>query len=375
MALAIPQRWFLTPRSQPPESALAMPSFLTSAARRSCPWLLALLLIPTPGATAEPDPEAYNQHLQAARMALAQGHFQQAAEEFEGARKAHGGDTLVCAHGLSQAYRQLGSFDLALASTEAMLALSTNPQTQAAAYNEKGLTLLRRAQGQDVASAAAAFQRALELSGGSVNAIRFNLGQALLQLERDEEGVAMLQAYLQADPQAPAAAQARALIAEPRRARENLVPDFSLTTLDGQTLSRESLEGKVVLLDFWATWCAPCRQAIPDLRRMERRLAKKGNFVLVSISVDRDPELVRRFVAENDMSWPQHVDAAGQLSSGVFHVSSFPTYVLIDTKGAILFRQSGWSSLIERQITSLASKAFKETESPELRRSGRESQP
>jgi len=93
-------------------------------------------------------------------------------------------------------------------------------------------------------------------------AARFSLGMTLLKQERDSEGVAELNKFLSL-PRADAGmlADARRFIASPIRAREPFAPDFSFITLENQSVSNTTLRGKVVLLDFWGTWCPPCRES------------------------------------------------------------------------------------------------------------------
>ena len=102
--------------------------------------------------------------------------------------------------------------------------------------------------------------------------MRFNLGLVLLRMERDDEGVSELREFVKLVPNAASAAEARRMIADPRRARVSFAPDFAVVSLDGQKLSLESLRGKTVLIDFWGTWCPPCRAATPDLVRWRRSL-------------------------------------------------------------------------------------------------------
>src|SRR5437660_1587380 len=75
-------------------------------------------------------------------------------------------------------------------------------------------------------------------------------------------------------------------------------PDFTATTLDGQTVRLVDLRGKVVVLDFWATWCAPCRAMLPHERELVRKNAGKP-LVFLGISADDHPQVLRDFVQEN----------------------------------------------------------------------------
>ena len=122
----------------------------------------------------------------------------------------------------------------------------------------------------------------------------------------------------------------------------DLAPAFTLQTLDGKTLTRDGLKGKVVLLDFWATWCAPCRKALPELKDLRQKNAGQP-LVIVSVSVDQDRKVVESFAGSNGMSWPQAWDEGGRVTGGVFRVSDFPSYVVLDAEGRITYRQRGWS--------------------------------
>lgn len=122
----------------------------------------------------------------------------------------------------------------------------------------------------------------------------------------------------------------------------DLAPEFTLKTLDGKTLSRDNLKGKVVLLDFWATWCAPCRMALPELKDLREKNAGQP-LVIVSVSVDESSKIVEEFARSNGMSWPQAWDGDMRVTGGVFRVSNFPSYVVLDSEGRIAYRQQGWS--------------------------------
>jgi len=226
------------------------------------------------------------------------------------------------------------------------------------ATGEQGFAVFTGARNEaDLEQAAQLFRRAIELSGGKDNVDRFNLGGVLLKLHRDGEGTALLQEYLKQEPKGASAEQARALIENPDRARKNLIPDFALVTLDGQHLSPEELKGKVVLVDFWGTWCGPCRAAVPALRSLAHRLAKEP-FVLLSVSTDANEETLKQFVAKNDMGWPQIWDESWDLVRKC-GVKSYPTYLLVDPQGEIVYSGSGWGDRSERELSSQVSAALR----------------
>jgi thiol-disulfide isomerase/thioredoxin len=121
-------------------------------------------------------------------------------------------------------------------------------------------------------------------------------------------------------------------------------PAFNLQTLDGKTVSIGSLKGRVVLIDFWATWCGPCRSALPELKALHQKNAGKP-LVVVSVSVDEDRKKAEEFVHKNGMDWLQAWDGQGQILNGVFGINNLPSYVLIDAQGRISYLMRGWAPM------------------------------
>ncbi len=112
------------------------------------------------------------------------------------------------------------------------------------------------------------------------------------------------------------------------------VPRYALTALDGTPLSPDALRGKVVLINFWATWCLPCRVEMPLLQRMAERHRDAG-LVVVGLSVDRgSQESVRDFLRERGVTYPVAV-----VGSDVEHafggVRGYPTSILVDRTGVV----------------------------------------
>ncbi|MCL4844904.1 MAG: redoxin domain-containing protein [Acidobacteria bacterium] len=127
-----------------------------------------------------------------------------------------------------------------------------------------------------------------------------------------------------------------------REAPESLVgttaPDIELPDLDGRRVRLRDLRGKVVLLDFWATWCGPCREALPTLEVVHRGLKEKG---LVVLGVNPEaPSLARQFLFRENLTFTSLVDADEE-AVRAFRVSGWPTQVLIDRDGKITLYSSG----------------------------------
>ena len=114
-------------------------------------------------------------------------------------------------------------------------------------------------------------------------------------------------------------------------------PDFSLKDLKGNVVSLAQFRGKVVFLDFWATWCPPCRMSMPAVQKFHREYADRG-LVVLGLSVDEDTSGVAEFVARMGVTYP--ILLVGD--SGVdahYGVSAVPSFLLIDKKGRVA---QGW---------------------------------
>ena len=118
--------------------------------------------------------------------------------------------------------------------------------------------------------------------------------------------------------------------------------ELRVTAVDGSEIDLSKLRGKVVLLDFWGTWCPPCRASVPALRDLNKRYAKESAFVMIGIASENEAEPWRAFTTENKMVWPQYLDKERKIVR-VFNVRAFPTYIVIDHEGIIRFRSIGTS--------------------------------
>ncbi len=111
---------------------------------------------------------------------------------------------------------------------------------------------------------------------------------------------------------------------------KNDIPyDFELRTLAGKTVSLKELRNKTVFLNFWATWCPPCIEEMPSLRRLYQRLVDHPNFVFLAVSTDDDWGVVQRFFEREPANFPVLLDAKGGLARR-YGTSKFPETYVID---------------------------------------------
>jgi len=118
-------------------------------------------------------------------------------------------------------------------------------------------------------------------------------------------------------------------------------PQFSLANLDGKNVSLKDFANKVIVVDFWATWCAPCREEIPHLNKLYENYRGKG-LVVVGISMDtEEAEVVKQFAKEFRMEYPV-VMADENVQQDFGGVLGLPTTFIIDRKGNIVKKYTGY---------------------------------
>lgn len=121
-------------------------------------------------------------------------------------------------------------------------------------------------------------------------------------------------------------------------------PNIVLPSVDGQTMALESLKGKYVLVDFWASWCGACRKENPNIVRAynkykDQKLKGASGFTVFSVSLDNDGEIWKKAVKNDKMVWPYHVSALKKWScpaAASYGVSALPSSFLLDPSGTVI---------------------------------------
>lgn len=129
--------------------------------------------------------------------------------------------------------------------------------------------------------------------------------------------------------------------------------DFQRADLNGTPLQLSSLKGKVVLIDFWATWCPPCRMEIPHFKELYAAYKEKG-LEMIGLSVEEDTGVVKNFVQSNGVSYPVAL-ADAKLQQAYGGIRGLPTTFLVDKKGRIAKQFFGYNdkAVFEKEIQKL----------------------
>jgi len=330
--------------------------------------LVVTLLFPAGIVLAQADSEAFKQAMARGDLYESKRKYDLALGAYQLADKLAHHQSAACILRIAIAEQKLGDFPSALDDTKKAIKTAGNDRTTAIEAHMMRASLLvgmsSKPTDKKLKEAETDTREAIALEPDLALAY-FNLGTILLKQERDSEGVAELNRALgMTGLRGSVAAEAKRFIASPIRAREPFAPDFHFVTKENQTYNNASLRGKVVLLDFWATWCPPCRESVPVIKSLNKKYASKG-LVLVGISSDDDEDVWLAYTASMKMDWQEYIDSSDEVNSA-FHIESIPTYIVIDKDGVIRYRQSGFGNQVEPELDEAISKALKRESNPEL---------
>lgn len=120
-------------------------------------------------------------------------------------------------------------------------------------------------------------------------------------------------------------------------AKGEKAPDFDLTTLDGEAVKLSDYKGKKVILNFWATWCPPCRAEMPDMQKYYEEQAAGSNVEILAVNLttaDKGMDEINDFVEEFSLTFPIPMDTEGKVGE-IYQAASIPTSYMIDTEGRV----------------------------------------
>ncbi len=140
-------------------------------------------------------------------------------------------------------------------------------------------------------------------------------------------------AFIFTPPEGATERAANGVAPQPVQPIGKTAPNFKLPSLDGSQVELTSFKGKIVLLDFWATWCGPCRMEIPKLQKLSQK--ENETMVVLGVNVGEDEEVVRKFVHEYKMTYPVLLTKLDDHLFAQYAVKAYPTAVIVDSKGIV----------------------------------------
>src|SRR6266481_728699 len=283
-----------------------------------------------------------------------------ALDDFKKADKQDGGHCLDCQRQMIKYGRELGDWKAAELAAEEMVAEAQSARDTAISHYQFAVVLmdegLQKYKEEIFARAHEEISKSLAAYSNFPDAFYAD-GRVLAQLKRDDEAKARFEQYVKTKPaEDPNRRRALRYISRPELARARMAPPFSITTTDGQRMSMDDLQGKVVLLDFWATWCVPCREALPHIRQVAKKFQGEPLLIL-SVSLDSEEEKWKDFIVKNEMTWPQYRDGSfsGPIAK-MFAVNAIPHTFTIDADGVLQDEHIGDAS-IEGKLKKLLARA------------------
>ena len=290
-----------------------------------------------------------------------------ALDDFKKADKQDGGHCKACQREMIRYGIELAEWKTAeLAATE-MIADASESKDVALAHYQYAVVLVdegkEKHKDELFSHAHDEIGKALAAAPNFPDAV-FLDGIALANARQDDAAKARFEQFLKTRPVGdPQRQRAERFIARPELVRARMVPPFSVTTADGHKISMDDLQGKVVLLDFWATWCAPCRDALPRIQQVAKKF-KDEPLVILSVSLDTDARRWKEFIEKHEMNWPQYCDGGfmGPIAK-MFGVKAIPHTFTIDADGVLQEEHIGDAS-IEGKLKKLIARAREAEVSP-----------
>ena len=138
----------------------------------------------------------------------------------------------------------------------------------------------------------------------------------------------------------------------------SVAPAFTLPSRDGKTVTLESLKGKVVMLNFWASWCGPCRKELPLLDQMYKRYGKQG-FALLGVNVDAESADAEKLLKVTPVTFPVLFDKESKVSQ-LYNVNAMPSSVFIDRNGNLRALHRGYKEGDENEYLNQIRTLLKE---------------
>lgn len=295
-----------------------------------------LLVFPAIAQSGEHPPDSAAREIKLGTILLQQREYQDAKTHFERAQTLQGKLTAETTAGIGLAELQMAHFEAARRMFTLELQLITNDRARAQAHYMIGSAWFREAgdstaDAEKLQAAEKSFREAVKVDP-LYDLAYFNLGYVLLRQNKKEESNAAFRDFIRAAAENPESERGLPLTPKTH------VAQFTVVDSTGHPLSSESLRGRFVLFDYWATWCPPCIRALPAMRELAH-FFPENQFLLISVNEDGDQDAWRQFSRAQEMNWTQVWDQ----NSNLYHAFglapgselSLPRYVLVDEDGFV----------------------------------------
>jgi thiol-disulfide isomerase/thioredoxin len=294
-----------------------------------------------------------------AKLLTQQKRYNFAADGFKKANKIAGGQCLECLQYEYATQMACDEFKDAVATAVAWEALAGTPVMKSAAQARRAMAMLSQAgekpKPAQLEAVHALLQQAIATNPRNAPAL-FTDGKVLALMGNMEEAKTDFQQCVKCiEPGDPSRLRAEHFADDPELAVHKMAPVFEVTALDGSKFNLDAMGGRVVLIDFWATWCGPCNEELPQMKKIAKEFAGQP-LVIISVSWDSDEAKWKAFVEKNEMTWVQYRDADHKLSDE-FGIDAIPHYFTIDSDGVLTAEMVGEGSDVEGKLKKLLAKA------------------
>jgi thiol-disulfide isomerase/thioredoxin len=324
--------------------------------------LCSLAFLPTLHAQSAPDYKSNPKFISAmaeARQLEKERQIAFAVEAYKKASKIAEGKDAALLETLFTLQMKYSSFKDAAVTAMALEAIAANPTGKSYAETKRGHALFYQAGEKNKADLLNAADAALKsaIADYPKNASAHYLdGQVLARLNQIDAARDQFKTCLTCvSPNDPSYLRAQHFAEDPSLSTHPMAPPFTVTALDGSKFSLDAMGGRVVLIDFWATWCGPCNEELPHMKKIAKEFAGQP-LVIISVSWDSDETKWKNFIDKNEMTWVQYRDADHRLGN-LFAINSIPHYFTIDSDGVLTAEMMGSGSNVEGKLKKLIARA------------------
>jgi thiol-disulfide isomerase/thioredoxin len=312
----------------------------------------------TPAATYKSDPKFVAAMAEAKKDAAAD-QFTFAIDAYKKANKIAAGKCGDCLRQIVNLESKMGDFKTAAEAAAELTAVAATAQEKSGAESLRGQALYAQGGEKPKPAQLQEADRALKaaIADDPKNATALYVdGQVLARMGQMDAAKQQFEQCLACESPADSSYLRTKRFAEnPALSFAKRAPAFTVTALDGNKFTLDEMGGRVVLIDFWATWCGPCNEELPHMKKIAKEFAGQP-LVIISVSWDSDDAKWKQFIAKNEMTWVQYRDANHELSQK-FGINAIPHYFTIDSDGVLTSEMLGEGSDVEGKLKKLVAKA------------------